>query len=270
MSIIQQAAASSHFSSSADPEEIKKAFALIPTAIDTETDLISQKSQLPEIVCLTTAQDNGGVAEAGIVASDALQDLYTIARGILSDPQLLIVGQNIGYDMGVLSTNFPDLLPLIFQAYMDERVSCTMIREKLLTLATTGDLAFLKMPDGSKARLSYGMEALVKRYYNLDIAGDKNDPDSWRVNFGLLKGMAPDAWPVGAKDYACKDAVYALGIHGLQEKRRQEMIQDRGIDPLKTESFRVMVDFCLKLMSAQGARTDAAEVAKVEISAPEA
>ena len=88
----------------------------------------------------------------------------------------------------MFASNFPDLLPAIFSALDAESFSDTMIREKLLTLAETGDLEYLRMPDGSKTKIRWGLEHLVSRYFGLDIKEEKTDPGAWRLNFNLLDG----------------------------------------------------------------------------------
>ncbi len=44
----------------------------------------------------------------------------------------LIVGHDVAFDLGVLATCWPDLVPLIFDAYRSNRVTDIMLREKLL------------------------------------------------------------------------------------------------------------------------------------------
>jgi DNA polymerase I-like protein with 3'-5' exonuclease and polymerase domains len=232
----------------------------IPIGFDTETFLITQGQLAPKIVCLSVAASDGGTE---LIGNDSLPTLGTAARDLI-DSTSPLVGQNVCYDLLVLATNFLDLLPLIYQALDAERISCTMIREKLLCLTTTGDLKFSTNPDGSKRPLKFSMEALVKKYYGIDISADKTDSDSWRLNYKELDGIPAPKWPESARKYAIDDAVYAVGIWQFQEEARQRLISERGIDPFVTEFFRVAVDFSLKIMAAWGARTDPYAVAAVE------
>ncbi len=230
---------------------------------DTETHLIDQTSQLPKLVCLSKAflepQEDGN-----LVASDTPEVLRLAATEIVNDRDCIKIGQNTAFDLGVFSSNYPDLLPAIFIALDDGQFSCTMIREKLLNLADTGDLAFLSLPDGSKSPIKYGLESLVKKYFGIDLSAEKAGTDQYRTNYKELDGVPLDRWPEGAKTYPIDDAKWPIKIYKKQEERRAEMIQRKGIDPLATEHFRLMVDFCLKLMSAHGVATDPVAVAKVE------
>ena len=236
-------------------------------SFDTETFPISQTNGMhPRIVCLSLAQ----AGQTDLIGNNDWEALHQTVAGILADTGTLKVGQNLGYDLGVFASNFPDLLPAIFAALDAESFSDTMIREKLLTLAETGDLEYLRMPDGSKTKIRWGLEHLVSRYFGLDIKVEKTDPGAWRLNFNLLDGKPAAEYPPEARNYAINDSTYLIGdgstegIWQLQEARRKKLITDRNIDPFATEGFRVMVDFCLKLMSAEGAKTDPEAIAKVE------
>ncbi len=232
-------------------------------AWDTETFPINQASQLPRVVTLALGSDDGTIPPTAI-GNDDFSGLRDHFINILEDREYLHVGQFLSYDLGIVYSNFPDLLPLIFKALDDETLSDTAIREKLLNLTITGDLENLRLPDGSSSRLTYGMEALVKKYFGIDISATKSDPAAWRTNFEVFDNVPIEQYPKDAVDYVLDDVNYPLKIWRLQEDRRQEIIAQRGIDPFATESFRILVDFVLRLMSARGVATDPIAVQKVE------
>lgn len=234
---------------------------------DTETHLISQQNQAPRIVCASLAMPlatTPPTMETDLIGNNDWQRLESVLQNLLTDDSLLKVGQSVAYDLCVLAANFPSFIPIIFQALENERVSCTIIREKLLVLATTGDLEFLEMPDGSKIKAKWDMATLVKKYFGVDLSADKTDNDAWRTNYAAFDGVPVEQWPEGARKYATDDAVWVVAIWKMQEEQREKVKAERGIDPFATESFRVMLDFCLKLMSAWGMATDPAMVAVVE------
>jgi len=234
---------------------------------DTETFLIDHTAQLPKIICLSqcfSPAEEGSGFHTSLTANATPDELRAEIVGIITDRTILKVNQAIAFDLGVFAANYPDLLPAIFDALDAEQFSCIQIREKLLNLTRTGDLGFLTLPDGSKSPIKYNLEALAKNYLGVDLSEDKSASDAWRMNYSIFDGIPLDQWPTGAKTYPIDDAAHPVKIWHLQELARNKMLAERGIDPFATESFRVMVDFCLKLMASHGVATDPEAVAKVE------
>lgn len=235
--------------------------------IDTETHRISQQNQAPRMVCLSMALPTDDVPpgiETDLIGNATWGHMVSTATAIITDDSMVKVGQNIGFDLAVLCANIPDILPHVINMLVNEKASDTIIREKLLVLATTGDLDFIEMPDGNKMKAKWGLADLVRKYFGIDLSAEKNDEDAFRTNFDIFDGIPVDQWPEKARKYAIDDSIYAAMIHRLQEEQRERIIAERGIDPFATESFRVCLDFCLKLMSAWGAATDPMAVAVVE------
>lgn len=239
----------------------------IAVGFDTETDLITQQKLAPRMICASLATPPAAPGESYgtfLTVNHDWTDLRALIETLLTNHNIIKVGQSIGYDLTVIASNIPEFLPLIFDALANEAVSDVAIREKLLTLATTGDLEFIEMPDGSKTRARWNLETFVKKYFGRDISADKKDADAWRLNYRTLDNVPVAEWPEKAVSYAKGDALDALMIRQLQEETAKQVQADRGIDVFKTESFRVYLDFCLRLMSAWGAATDEAAVLKVE------
>lgn len=233
---------------------------------DTETQRICQSEPLPKIICLSMHQPDHGSA---VFDNSDWDNLRKTCLTLLTEfRHCRLIGQSVSYDLGVMAANFPDLLPAIWEALDDGRISSIDIRERLLNLATTGDLKFMNNPDGSKSPIKYSMEALASHYINLDLSEAKNDPTSFRTNFDIFDGISVKEWPQEAVEYVVKDAEHPVRIYQFQEERRQTLIRERGIDPFGSdntvENFRTFVDFCLRLMSARGVATDRARVAEVE------
>lgn len=62
---------------------------------------------------------------------------------LLADPDVLLVGHNVAYDLGVIAAEDPArFLPLIFNALQNDRITDTKIREQLARLAV-GQLRFI-------------------------------------------------------------------------------------------------------------------------------
>lgn len=236
---------------------------------DTETFPICAENICPQIVCFQYADDNlrtVAAANAGEVFRRYIQGfLYA-----LESQGGLAVAHSLKFDLGAIVMHMPDILPQIFRMLVNGNFSDTLIREKLLNLTTHGSLEYLNLPDGNRRRILYGLDALVMKYYNVDISANKKkakagEPtDAWRVNFNALHPYPIETWPAEPIDYALSDSIWARDIWFCQEQRREELIATRGVDPFEVETFRCSVDFAFQLMTAQGFLTD--EAAKKEIN----
>lgn len=238
---------------------------------DTETDLITQQKLAPRMICASLATPPaapGAGYDTFLTVNHDWTDLRNLIEQLLTNHNIIKVGQSIGYDLTVIAANIPEFLPLIFDALANEAFSDVGIREKLLVLCTTGIKVrngqdSTEMPDGTLVTLKWDLATFVKKYLGKDISADKG-ADAWRLNYRTLDNTPAAEWPADAVNYAKDDALYALMIRQLQEETAKQIQVDRGIDALKTESFRVYLDFCLRLMSAWGVATDAVEIAKLE------
>lgn len=235
-------------------------------AFDTETHLFGPCNLFPQIVCCSMAYNDGLEVESGLEAVAEPEKLQQMIDMLFngSTEGFIKVAQNAAFDMGVAFRYRPELISGIFKEIEEGRVHCTIIREKLLNLTTHGDLKFVRH-GGFKKKIEYSLAALVMQYLNIDIKPDKEESDAWRTNYSALEHMPVSEWPEDARDYAIKDSEYLLPIWHAQEERRTLLMNDRGLDPFKTLSFRVGVDFCLKLMSAWGIRVDPNRKAEVEL-----
>lgn len=231
---------------------------------DTETHLFGPCNLLPQMVCISRAFFDEA-SEIGDLHTAMCPGLDLAVSGLFDETTnaFIKVAHNAAFDMGVCFRYKPSLISGIFKEIEEGRVHCTVIREKLLNLTTHGDLRFVNRGN-FKAPIGYHLYDLTMQYMNLDITADKDDSDAWRKNYSVLEDLPKDQWPQEAVDYATNDAIYLLPIWRAQEERRNLLINDRGVDPFKTLSFRVGVDFCLKLMSTWGIQIDPVRKAEIE------
>lgn len=157
-------------------------------AFDTETALIRPGKLAPELACLTyqvaTAE---GVEEPQIVTPDDPRCLDLMASW-LADPETLIVGHNVAFDLAVYAARWPHLVPAIFAAYEAERVTDTQIREQVNDIA----LARYRQPfedRGKKTKRTYDLAAIAWR--RLGVALKK---DGWRLRYGEFLGLPLAQW----------------------------------------------------------------------------
>lgn len=240
---------------------------------DFETARFGPQYLAPKLICASYAcrvpeQGNslvGGVYGTGeqTMLDDLLFNLFSREGKCWGD---LKIGANFaGYDMPVLVANYPQYMSDVFEALAQGKISCIRIREKLLNLADTGDLVWMTTPAGAKMKIEYSQAALEKKYLGRDRSAEKNASDAWRTNFAVLDGQPSETWPQEAVSYAIEDSTGAIEVWEAQQARAQQIQQETGVDPLKTEAFQVAVDFCLRLMTCWGVAIDPVEKGRIEM-----
>jgi DNA polymerase I-like protein with 3'-5' exonuclease and polymerase domains len=175
----------------------------------------------PRIICLTTS-------DGDIYHRDQAKAPFLAA---LQNP---IVGQNIAYDMACAASTWPDLLPVIFDAYEQKRVSDTQIAAQLYRISR-GEL---------KKYGRYGLKDLAKRWL-----GEELEKGEVRTTFDLWDSTPLASWPSEYVGYAIKDAVIT--------KRVWDEIPKVPDIPEQCQYA-----FALHLMGIWGITTDAATVAE--------
>lgn len=125
-------------------------------ALDFETHLISPERIAPKPVCLAVAN---GSEQKVLVGEDMKAFLLeAFSRG---DSMIF---HSAEFDLSVMAVEWPEMVPLIFDALDACRIHCTVLRHKLYDLSTQG---FMR-------RGAYSLAALSKKYLKFD--------------FGRLKG----------------------------------------------------------------------------------
>lgn len=261
-----------------------------PTAIDTETSLLRPGHMAPELVCLT-AQSRG--------AQPTLHDSVAAKAeaGRIFSGLDIIVGHNIAYDSGVICAAFPSMTPQVFQAYEDERVADTMIRQMLLDIAAGQFRGFLDK--GRWHKRGYSLDEVAYR-----CAGIRLKKTGFRLFYHFFRGLSVSNWdnraqevqaraveyrdgaqdaafdelraiigekrwraeldgliaadPSEARTYALEDATATLAVYEAQEQHARYM----------RDQFRQTYSaFCLHLASVWGMRTNgqAVDALRVQI-----
>lgn len=219
------------------------------TVIDTETDLIDCAYTYPKISCLTYCDDQD---QFGIFSYKCNKIEQYI--GDILEKGSHLVAHNTAFDMGVLCENYPDLLPLIFQAYDEDRIHCTMIRQKILDIALgyiTADesgeknIGFYKNHfDGKRHLIKYSLKDLHYRR-----TGEELEKGQERVTFGPLRDLPLEQWPKKHIEYALKDAIVTKPLYEAQATPKLAHY-------FECEGLQTRASFCLGLITAHGLRTD--------------
>lgn len=236
---------------------------MIAVACDTETYRIGSDpaakaaegigvlAVAPAVVCLQTYCEAD--ADAHIhVGHDICRRMLELLR----DENVLTVWINGAFDLAVLASNYgEEMLHAIFDALYAGRVTCASVREKLVQLATTGDLDYYQLPDGSYSKMSFSMAGMAKRRLGIDLSESKKlDEDAWRGNYHKLDHTPVDQWPESAQRYARDDALYTYRIYEKQEAVAKTVPAVEN--QLKLGPLRTLLDFCLMLVTCHGLAVD--------------
>lgn len=223
-------------------------------AFDSETERIAAGNIAPPMICGSFATRGvDGELDLILLGNHPDDELEAMVEWMLTDPDVRVVTQGGGFDYAVICRTWPRMIPLVYAFLIAGRGTDTLWREKLLNLSTTGRLDKMEMPDGSKVRISYAMEALAESYLGIDMSEAKgNIEESWRANYGTLDGWLAADYPEDAREYALNDAAYTLRIHEGQEQRKA----DWSMATTETEEFQLTKSFVLQLMSAWGMEVD--------------
>lgn len=149
---------------------------------DTETALIRPGLLAPPLVCVSY-QSEGTAAQ--LVGPEAAEIWLSDA---LSTGDSVICGHNVSYDLGVVAEAFPHLRPAIFKAYAEDRVTDTMLRQKLLDIAS-GTYRGRMGDKGMWIVQNYGLVDLVKRHTQMPFK-----KEGFRLFYALFLGVAISAW----------------------------------------------------------------------------
>lgn len=209
---------------------------------DTETYLIRPGVGAPPMVCTQFQVDNNP-PEIIHARDPALRRIWEWAL-----TSCRVVGHVLAYDMAVVCAWCPDLIPLVFQAYGQDRATCTQIRQKLADIARG-----IFEGDGHR-RWGYHLDECTFRsteHWPQPVILDKADP--WRLKYGTLFHLPVDQWPEDARRYALGDPWAAKVCYDAQEA---------AIQPahLLDQYAQSRAAFWLRLMECRGIRTDRVQV----------
>jgi DNA polymerase-1 len=202
---------------------------------DTETYLTAPGRQAPTMVCLT-AYDNK-LGQTHILLRD--QGLSLIRKSLYAGRTL--AAHYAVFDTMVIVANAPPYMQMMFEAYAEGRIICTMTIEQMQLIALG--------QGGKKPKGFYSLNGCSERHLGLTIAG-KEDEDAWRFRYMELDGVPLEDWPEGAKVYAINDTAVCNRIL----KKQLRVMPDNPLPPCLDVTMQS--NFALGLMSAWGLRTD--------------
>jgi DNA polymerase-1 len=173
--------------------------------------------------------------------------VHDLVRSWLKADELLLIGANVPFDMAVFAAAWPDLLPFIFEAYEQNRVTDVQTRQQLIDLAKGQLGGWRNAATGQWKEYRYSLADLVMRHLGEDRSLLKHGPDVWRMRYRELHDVPLDEWPKEAISYAVGDAEDTLAVYEAQQPDAQF---------LEDEFRQARAHFALHLMSCRGIRTD--------------
>ena len=230
------------------------------TAMDTETFPIKPGLLAPRIVCFSWGQRLHPVyGKYDAIQSDKIDlhlelrdhGLLRLAR-LLGDSTQHLTIHNAPFDLACAAADMPQLVPLIFDAYADGRIHCTVSRQKIIDVAA--GMRKWRRVRGQVKPATYSLADLVELYFQERL----EKVDTWRVKYGLLDGVPVSEWPKEAVEYAESDASWHLKLWEAQDAEMCEMIGE----PLPNLKETAQSAWALHLMSCWGIRADPAAVEK--------
>ncbi len=220
-------------------------------AIDTETYRIGPGAVAPKIVCTSFAARAGEEIETELRAS-CDPNLPLMLESIFRDEDMLTVWAHAAYDLACMAGTWPQLIPSIFEMLEAGRAVDIQLREKLYALSTHGHVDDYTTPDGQSQTMKFTLASLVLKHLGEDRTAEKEDEDSWRLNFDRLDGLPVEEYPTEAARYAKKDALDTLLVYEAQERLRGT----HDYSCMTTDRFRTTVSFSLYLMTVHGLHVD--------------
>ena len=170
-----------------------------PCFIDTETFEFKPGDMAPEIVCL---QYKFPDCKAEIIIEPNIELQLIEMFDTVIDGTTVLIGHNIAYDMACICANYPDLMSLVFRAYRDNKISCTLAREKLYDTAIEGKIF--------KTKGYYSLAGIVNRRL-----GDVLEKGDEQTTFEMIKGIPLNAWPRAYTEYALNDVIKPPDINAV-------------------------------------------------------
>jgi len=101
--------------------------------IDLETYLITPECLTPRIVCATYKTDGPCILETR--DENGGFKVYDVIEKHLQNPDAVLVGHNVSFDLACLVNERPAFLPVVFGAYENGQIRDTMVGDQLLGIA---------------------------------------------------------------------------------------------------------------------------------------
>lgn len=186
-------------------------------AVDTETELISEVTPVPRLVCLQVKIEG----QLYIVGYNDAKPFFRQVMEYALRTNRPITSHHTAFDTSVLLMNDPGCADLLIECYDRGLFEDSLLADKLDDIAR-GTYAnkfkgrFLTSPKTGKRTLyRYGLsDTCVRRLgYELDKSGD-----TWRTRYAELRETPISHWPKAAVDYALSDVWHHHAVRLRQDQ----------------------------------------------------
>ncbi len=182
-------------------------------AIDSETSLFKSGRMAPLATCWAFAwRDARGSIETDLLShrEGAREVMGLLEQAVAGKITLAL--QNGPYDFAVLAAEYPEALPLIFDAHEAGAIHDTMFAEQIVDIARgLLRMEFDEEAGEYKSKKSYGLENLARIHLWWPPYKDE-----WRMRYAELRDVAIKDYPEAASIYPKKDAEATLRITEIQ------------------------------------------------------
>lgn len=177
-------------------------------AFDVETHLIQPGLLAPPLVCASLAWYQDGEISTQLLDKAGAQQAFA---GMLADPDVVIVGANFAFDVGVMIADAQsrglDIMPEVFELYAQGRVFDVQIAQQLHAIYEGHLNLDPRTMRGMKGR--YSLATCVDHVLGR-VDAKKND--KWRLRYAELEPIPIADWPEDARTYPLDDARNTLEV----------------------------------------------------------
>lgn len=203
-------------------------------AFDTETKLIRPGRNAPPIACLSwnSVKNASGRWTDSIIGDGPhlvhWTDALPLLRSWLEDQDIVVVGHNVPFDLAVVCSEWPELVPLVFRALDEDRITDTRTRQKIIDIAD-GCYRGRFVEGGKFIKYDYSLLALARR-----LAGIPIKKEGFRMFYGPLRDVPLERWPEAAKDLQVRATAWLAGGADAELDEMAASFGDR--EKFKTEA----------------------------------
>lgn len=216
---------------------------------DVETKMIDfDNNQVERVICYSYSDGN----TTGMVTRDDPKALE-ILKWFLTNDDILLINQNIAFDLGCCIATWPELFPLVLQKYDKLLIDDTIWREKLYVIAR----GYYK--EKRKFKGYFGLGGIVDRRFGVQL-----QKGGVQLQYHLMEGLPIEKYPQEYIEYSLLDAYWPIKVYHSQN---ESMIQYFQRDYIPDSREQTRAYFGLFIMGKLvGIRTDENRINQVEQS----
>lgn len=219
--------------------------------IDFETYLITPGCNTPRPICFAILDEIPALYTRHEHADKIVADL----KRALTDENCLLIGHNIIFDLAVACAEWPELIPLVFDAFAAGRVWDNMIVELLYNMAH-GEIDYRPSSvPGVMQKSGYGLDDLARRW--LGVCVEKKD--TWRLRYPELDYVPLAEWPPEAVSYPLGDVEIPLKTQAAQVEAISKLFDGKRTR-MPDHEAQHRAAWWMYLMSTWGVRTNVESV----------